>query len=174
MRGYNKGVIDYTRWLLNRMGAPHNANILWLCMCLNSIEFYYIIPDDSNRAADALDVRDNYISDGFDLEFSEVPTVMEVLVGMADRSTVMDYDSAWKWFVLFVKNLGLDYLTDENWTPNAERFVKGTIRKWLDRNFSESGVGSPFRSNGTYDVTKTSMWDSLQWYLSNEYGEGHL
>lgn len=165
--------IAYTRWLLSRMGA-RQVNIFWLCRCLNSIEFYYLLPDDTNRATDAIEIRNDYISERGELRMPSTPTVLEVLVGLAERATVMDYDPAWKWFCLFIQNLGFDYLTDDDWNENTEQFVKATVRKWLDRRFSPSGVGSPFRSNGKYDVTEISMWYALQWYLSNEFGEGKI
>lgn len=165
--------LEYTRWLLARMGASR-VETLWLCHCLNDIEFYFLMPDDSNRAQDALEIRQDYISEGGSPIVSSTPTVLEALVGLSERATIMDYDPAWKWFCLFIKNLGFDYLSDDNWSQDAERYVRSTVRKWLDRRFSPSGVGSPFRGNGTYDVTRTSMWYSLQWYLSNEFGEGKL
>lgn len=166
--------LNYTRWLLARMGASR-VNNLWLCHCLNDIEFYFLMPDDANRAQDAIEIRNDYISEGGKiLGITSTPTVLEALVGLAERSTIMDYDPAWKWFCLFINNLGFDYLTDDCWSQDADRYVRSTVRKWLDRRFASSGVGSPFRGNGTYDVSRTSMWYSLQWYLSNEFGEGKL
>lgn len=174
MQSKNRGMVSYARWLARRLGAEEVNNFL-LLVCLGSIEFYFLMPDDSHRADDALALREDYISEGGNLDgIMSTPTVLEVLATLAERSTVMDNDPAWKWFNLFLENLGFDYLDDKYWSKDSERFVNATVRKWLDRRFDKTGVGSPFRGNGTYDVSRTSMWYALQWYLSNEFGEGHI
>lgn len=164
--------IAYVRWLLSRIGGVGN-NIIFLCKTLLDIEFYSVMEDDNNRAKDATDIRDDYIAErGIHSVngFLMAPSALEVLIALSERATVMDFDPPSKWFCLFLENLGFGYLTDEKWSEDAERYVRATIRKWLDRRFSYNGVGSPFRGNGTYDVTKTTMWNSLQWYLSNSFG----
>lgn len=174
MQETNTTLVEYTRWVIGEAGAERVDNFL-LLSCLNNIEFYFLMPDDKNRAEDAFDIREDYISEHGDIEeIPSTPTVLEVLLGLAKHATVMDYDPAWKWLSLFIRNLGFEGINDSNWNENTEAFVKKTIRKWLDRQFSKDGVGSPFRGNGTYDVARTSMWYSLQWYLSNEFGEGHI
>jgi hypothetical protein len=148
------------------------VSVFMICVLFS----YYIYAEyDKNRAEDAFDIREDYISEHGDIEeIPSTPTVLEVLLGLAKHATVMDYDPAWKWLSLFIRNLGFEGINDDNWNENTEAFVKKTVRKWLDRRFSKDGVGSPFRGNGTYDVARTSMWYSLQWYLSNEFGEGHI
>ena len=174
MQETNTTLVEYTRWVIGEAGAERVDNFL-LLSCLNNIEFYFLMPDDKNRAEDAFYIREDYISEHGDIEeIPSTPTVLEVLLGLAKHATVMDYDTAWKWLSLFIRNLGFEGINDSNWNENTEAFVKKTIRKWLDRRFSKDGVGSPFRGNGTYDVAHTSMWYSLQWYLSNEFGEGHI
>lgn len=164
--------IAYVRWLLLRIGGLSNE-IIFLCRTLLSIEFYSVMEDDNNRAKDATDIRDEYIAESGIQAIDGLlmaPSVLEVLVALSERATMMDFDPPSKWFCLFLENLGFGYLTDEKWSDDAERYVRATIRKWLDRRFSYNGVGSPFRGNGTYDVSKTTMWNSLQWYLSNSFG----
>jgi hypothetical protein len=174
MQTEGRSVVTYTRWIAERLGAKE-LNIFLLLICLNSIEFYFLMPDDSHRADDALSLREDYISEYGNIEnIMSTPTVLEVLASLAERSTIMDNDPAWKWFMLFLENLGFDYLTDKYWNSDSERFVNATVRKWLDRRFDKNGMGSPFRGNGTYDVSRTSMWYALQWYLSNSFGEGHI
>ena len=172
----NKEKIKYIRFLLNRMGADTVENLL-LYLTLLDIEFYWTddFLDDRNRAEDAHSLRDDYIYQGGNTwGLTSTPSVLEVLVALAERSTFMDYDPAWTWFNTFIANLGFDYLSDSIWNDESKRYVIAATRKWLDRRFSPSGVGSPFRSNGRYDVSKTSIWSALQWYLADTYGEGHI
>lgn len=171
-RAATEEAVRYTRYLLSRLGYQACA-IIFLCEHLNSLEFYYLIPDDSNRASDALAIRNEYeLAYGTDELYGVIgtPTVLEALVSMAERATIMDFDPPVKWFELFIDNLGLSTFVDSNWNENSERYVTDVIRIWLDRKFESNGVGSPFRGNGRYDVSKTSMWDALQWYLSNSFG----
>ena len=169
--------LKYVRWLLYKM-CMDNADSLMLYLTLLDIDFYWCdtYRDDANRAADARTLREDYIytTDEPLSGLSSVVSVLEVLVAMAERATPISYDYAYVWFNNFITNLGLDGLTDDYWTDDSENYVRKTIRKWLDRRFSPNGVGSPFRSNGTYDVTKESMWNALQWYLADTYGEGHI
>ena len=176
MQETDREKLKYIRFLLHRMGADEVDNLM-LYLTLLNIDFYWTdeFTDDSNRAADARDMRDSYISQGGTLNsLSSIPSVFEVLVTLAERATLMDYDPAWTWFNNFIRNLGLDYLTDSLWTEESKQYVMDVIRKWMDRRFLANGVGSPFRGNGTYDVSKTSIWNALQWYLADAYGEGHI
>jgi hypothetical protein len=132
--------------------------------------------DDQNRVGDARSIRDDYIDEyGEDIldYLPAMPTVLEVLVGLSEKADLVIQDSPYGWFVTFLKNLGLDFLEDSQWSTDGEAFTAAIIHKWLDRQFSRNGSGSPFRSS-KYDLTKVSMWDAMQWYLADYFGEGKL
>lgn len=166
---------EYTRWLLNYIGADR-CNYIFLSNTLNNIEFYWSISDDKNRAVDAKELRNLYIDEcGEDIlnDITVNPTVLEVLCALSLRADVIIGEGPYSWFVIFLENLGFDFLTDDKWSYDGKSFVISTIRKWLDRRFSHNGSGSPFRS-AKHDLTKTSIWNSLQWYLADEFGEDHI
>lgn len=166
---------QYTRWLINRLRA-FQCPYIFLCSYLNDIEFYYTMSDDQNRVGDARAIRDKYIDDyGEDIldYLPAMPTVLEVLVGLAEKADWVIQDTPYGWFVTFLKNLGLDFLEDSQWSTDGEAFTLATIHKWLDRRFSPNGSGSPFRSS-KFDLTQVSMWDAMQWYLADYFGEGKL
>lgn len=166
---------QYTRWLLNDLGADE-SNYIFLSSCLNCIEFYYSKTDDKNRALDAREIRNEYIDQNGDDILDSLPaavTVLEVLCGLAKRADWIIQESPYAWLIIFLENLGLDFLVDSKWTTDGESFVVATIHKWLDRRFAPNGSGSPFRSS-KHDLTTITMWDSLQWYLADAFGEGHI
>lgn len=166
---------QYTRWILSYLGAKE-CNYIFLASCLNSIEFYHTNRNDKNRVEDAKELRDKYIEAYGEDILNSIPaavTSLEVLASMAIRADWVIRETPYTWFVIFIKNLGMDFLTDSQWSNDGESFVIATIHKWLDRRFSPNGSGSPFRSN-KYDVTTLSMWDAMQWYLADEFGEEHL
>ena len=173
-----QGIVEttkYVKWLISTLETD-SCPYLPLCLCLNSLEFYWIKSDDRNRAADAKQLREDYISEFGDDILDSLPvssTVLEVLVALSHRANGIINESPYTWFVLFLKNLGLDFLTNDNWSDEGHSFVISVVHKWLDRRFSPNGSGSPFRS-AKYDITTTSMWDSLQWYLADTFGEGHI
>lgn len=166
---------QYTRWLLSRLGADE-CNYIFLSSCLNSIEFYYLKTDDKNRASDGRELREEYIKEAGDEILDSLPaavTALEVLCGLSIRADWILQESPYAWFIIFLENLGLDFLTDSKWTTDGESFVIATIHKWLDRRFSPNGSGSPWRSM-KHDVTTLCMWDAMQWYLADYFGEGHI
>lgn len=165
----------YTRWLISHLGAD-TCPYIFLCSYLNSLEFYYILSDDKNRVGDARSLRNDYIDQYGDDILDDLPmavTVLEVLVSLSDKADWVIQDSPYKWFVTFLKNLGLDFLEDKAWSQDGEAYTASIIHKWLDRRFSHNGSGSPFRSS-KYDLTQVSMWDAMQWYLADDFGEGKL
>jgi hypothetical protein len=134
------------------------------------------LQDDRNRAVDGHTVRNEYIEEFGEDILEELPmasTVLEVLVAMADKADWTIRSSPYTWFITFLENLGLDVFDDYKWSADAEAFTVATVHKWLDRRFSPNGNGSPFRSS-KHDLTKVSMWDAMQWYLADEFGEGQL
>lgn len=166
---------EYARWLMSELGVEFDS-YLFLAMCLNSIEFYYSIPDDKNRTGDARTIRNEYVEKYGEDILDDLPTastVLEVLVTLALKANWTICSSPYRWFMIFIENLGLDFLTDQEWSSDGESFAVSTIHRWLDRKFSPNGSGSPFRSS-KHDLTETSIWDSMQWYLADEFGEGQL
>lgn len=166
---------QYTRWLLSYLGAKE-CNYIFLASCLNSIEFYYTNENDKNRVGDAKELREKYIDSYGEEIIDNMPaavTALEVLASLAIRADWVIRETPYTWFLIFIENLGMDFLTDTAWTNDGEAFVVATIHKWFDRRFSPNGSGSPFRSS-KYDLTNVSIWDAMQWYLADEFGEEHL
>lgn len=150
---------------------------MFLALELNKIEFYYTEPTDKNRAIDGLELRKEFIETYGNDELNDILpglcTALELLVAMSMQADFTMFDTEvgprpGQWFWLFIKNLGLDYLTDDVWTFEAKNFVFATITKWFDKRYSPQGVGSPWPNPfARTDLTKVPMWDCMQWYLAD-------
>jgi hypothetical protein len=166
---------EYTRWLISYIGG-HRHRYSFLFNTLNNIEFYWSMEDDKNRMIDARDLRNEYCDNYGDDVLNYLPaavTVLEVLVALSTRADMIIGLGAYTWLLIFLENLGLDFLTDNNWSQDSPIYISSVIRKWLDRRFSPNGSGSPFRSS-IYNLTQTTIWNSMQWYVKDNFGEDHI
>jgi len=168
---------NYTLWLTSKIDNGSVNNYIFLLTELNKIEYYFIDPLDASRVRDAISYRDEFARlNGNNDIYGIMPgscTALELLVSMSERADFTMYDTNLgkrtpQWFWLFIKNLGLDYLSNDNWSFEAPNFIHITINKWFDRRFSPNGIGSPFPILDTKaDLTTVSFWDAMQWYLAN-------
>lgn len=166
----------YTMWLGRKVATNETSHYIFLLEELNKVEYYFIHPLDQARVIDALELRKQFATeDGSNAIYDVMPgscTALELLVAMAERADYTLYNTAdgsrtGQFFWLFVENLGLLYLSDDNWSFEAANFIRVTVNKWFDRRFNPNGYGSPWPIPTTrVDLTTVSFWDAMQWYLS--------
>lgn len=139
-----------------------------------NIEFVWTVPNDENRAADALSLRHE-----FEFEWGEIPElidegpmVYEVLVKMAIRAAdiVSDQDEEDKtpyFFDVMMSNLGINKYPDGAFN---EKKVSEIIFKWLDRdpNYCLFIVKNPPNS-----FENAEFWNQMNWYLTEYYIENY-
>lgn len=167
----------YTMWLVQRINAPDSQSHIFLLEELNKIEYYFIDNLDRARVTDALGLRHEFAElEGSNAIYDVMPgscTALELLISMSERADYVMYETntgsrTAQWFWLFIKNLGLLYLTDDAWSFEASNFIRVTINKWFDRRFNPNGYGSPWPiPNTKVDLTTVSFWDAMQWYLAD-------
>ena len=169
----------YFDWLYNyvckgRIG--NNISYRKLFKALHSIEFDFYIPKDINRARDGIDLRyrfalsindENLVMDILD----EPCSVLEMLVALAIRceETIMDDtrygDRTGQWFWSMLSNLGISYMTDENFD---EKILNKVIYDFMERRYSRDGKGGLFYiRNSEEDLRDVEIWTQLCWYLNN-------
>lgn len=140
-----------------------------LLRALNSKDFYSLVEFDDNRALDGLAYRHEYK----DETRLEPPggncSVLEALIGMADRMSYILYDPDLDnddqihiWFWRMIENLHLDPY--DNYYETIDK-----INVWLERKFAENGDGSPFPlQNPLDDQTKIELWYQMQAYMNEQ------
>lgn len=169
----------YFEWLIDQVGAERISPLGALLFELGKIEYTWSIHNDVNRASDGLRLRALYFTDR---EFGPYPSnvsVLEVLLSFSKRiaNDVLGDDSedgarTKQWFYLLLGNLGLVEIRGD--VPYVKRglnkeMLEGIIFKWLNREFKEDGVGSPFpmpRAIGIEDQRTIELWKQFCIYLA--------
>lgn len=150
-------------------------------MKLHSVEFTYIIPRDSNRADDGINMRYRFvISHGYEyediydtvMEALDGPcSVLEMIIALAIRceETIMDDpdigDRTGQWFWSMITNLGLGSMTDERFDRD---YVERVIDIFLNREYEPDGKGGLFTiRHCDQDLRDAEIWHQLCWYLDS-------
>ncbi len=162
---------EYFLWLLNLVNTSYineekYSKLLWY---LFNREFTWVIPNDENRAIDAIELRYEF-SSTYGLAVNDGPcSVLEVLIRLAndwEHELTYDFhkgDRTSKWFWIMLDNLGLlDY---PDWSFE-EDIVDEIVSIWLDRRFEKNGIGSVFPvKSGIRDQRSVEIWLQLQDYV---------
>lgn len=150
-------------------------------MKLHSVEFTYIIPRDSNRADDGINMRYRFvISHGYEYEdiYEDIMdaldgpcSVLEMIIALAIRceETIMDDpnvgDRTGQWFWGMITNLGLGSMTDERFDRD---YVERVIDIFLNREYEPDGKGGLFTiRHFDQDLRDAEIWHQLCWYLDS-------
>ena len=146
---------------------------------LNSVDFYWNedVPNDANREADALYMRQEYYeniaaaSTDISYEMTRPVSVLEVMVAIADRcETHIMHDDVYGdrtglWFWAMVDSLCIGNQYDDNFD---EIYVKKAIEDFLERRYHKDGLGGLFYIPGVLeDMRRVEIWEQLKCYLSN-------
>lgn len=171
----------YFKWLVDKvcrsnLSETHSEsfenNDVVFTLLYNRIFTYDKVVMDSNRAADALELRDRFMMESGIVSYyfeNDEPSILEVLVALALRceETIMGdlkVDRTYKWFWLMINNLGIRSCKDESYIQHAlDVFIKRTY------NFDGTDGGLFHVNNPRNDLRKTEIWYQMCWYLSENY-----
>jgi len=160
---------EYYRWIIDNITIKSDPkSYLLLLKTLHSKEYFWIIPNDDNRAADVRIIRDDF----FDVEFDEIPiSILEFIIGVAGRcEDILNKEEGGKsqaeWFWELITNLKLDVYDDENYYDLfGPTNIDNILVKLLNRIYDEKGQG------GLFPLKKTKKDQRLVevWYQMSEY-----
>lgn len=153
---------------------PREISYRKLFTDLHNIEFYWIIPNDYNRASDGKSLRRKFEYRTEYTDASDVITgsasVLEVMVALAwriedDYKSNDDYgDRTKQWFWYMVHSLGLWGQDDNNYDRD---YVYERIELFMNREYDANGQGSLFYlPSCKIDLTKIEIWGQMQRYLN--------
>ena len=163
---------DYFQWLCDRIKGQNHKKLLGK---LYSVDYTIDFVMDSNRTAAGLTLRDYFCYekgvDPEDVEFGGC-SVLELLQGLAGSISKMMGDTTLRWFWEIMDNLDLSRFDDSHY---SERGVDERLSRWLSRNYTSRGVGSPFpfKSNRYGDARNMELWAQMNIYL-NEYERNYI
>lgn len=169
----------YFEWLYGLVCDPEydeNVSYRLLMRCLHSIEFYYILPRDKNRAHDGLDLRFRFAYESNDRSLESYLngpcSVLEMMIALAIRceESVMgdprQGNRTGQWFWTMLVNLDLGYMTD--WRFDEE-VVLEHVDILLERLYSPEGKGGLFYIPGTTrDMRQTEIWYQMLYFMNTQ------
>lgn len=172
----------YFKWLCLLVdageGEDHDIFVDGVLTILFEKEFYWLIPNDENRAMDGKELRNVYKFDEHRSisSFQDEPcSCLEMLIALAHKWDFdIDYnpgsgdrtsDKFWE----MIGNLGLDKyaLSDRD-----NVLIDTTIEDWLARNYREDGLGGLFPLNDpSGNQRKVEIWYQMQAYIIEKMNE---
>ena len=175
----------YFNWLCEKVNLYSSDNDMYtnLIDSLRNREFYSIIANDDNRAADGKYLRVTYDEEFTDIhyqgDFDAPCTVLEMLIALAER---MDDDILYSselgprvdvWFWMMIHNLGLDYATDDHYALNdnyGQTYVDHVLDMFLNRKYKANGVGGLFPLREPHENQRNlEIWFQMNDYISENY-----
>ena len=167
---------DYFKWLCYKVTDHFHSmdNYSEPLGMLHSIEFTWVIPRDSNRAVDGINLRTEFVDDTqydvFPLD-GEPCTVLEMMVALAERCerTIMcgqsNRDRTSKWFWYMIGSLRLSESVNRSFNP---LYVSQTIDILLTRKYGSNGYGGLFYiPNYDGDLRNDEIWIQMNRYLTS-------
>lgn len=171
----------YFKWLCDRVnvnyGKDTSLTYSGLLGQLHTKEFVWVVPNDDNRLQDAMDLRLNFISEnGLNNQYTKehllmgVPplSVLEVILGLAERLSFLDGGETRDWAWRIIENLGLNYQKDPL-TSRQEEYIDDILDKLIWRHYDPDGVGGFFPlAFPPENQTKVEIWHQMNAYLAEQ------
>lgn len=160
----------YVEWLTHKARVSYEDNRC-LMNYLGCKEFYWTVSMDANRAAQGLELRKAYFGSKALMERCSVLEMMVALAIACEEeimSGTVPYDRTSHWFMIMLRNLGLDeYALDEDFDEEA---VDKIVTNFLDRKYDRHGHGSIFYSDTALgNFKRAELWYQMCWYLTTTY-----
>ena len=168
---------EYFDWLYS-LAMGKDENYIVLCEFLDSIDFEYVNPMDSNRYEDGVTMRYRFAYDkslpraaiAGEIDNKQC-SIFEMMVALAVRieEDVMEdsshEDRTSLWFKDMLKSLTLDDMTNRNFDRDRAEKV---IDAFLLRRYQQNGRGGLFTVNDAPgDMRRAEIWYQAMWYVNN-------
>jgi hypothetical protein len=176
----------YLRWLyahISPVSVKNPARTYWLfAKQLFDKEFVWFIPNDDNRIADGLALRDEFLDD---CNFDEVDSgwmglgcsMLEMLIALSRRLSFLIEREPRDCFWLLVEHLeGLTDYSDKQYknNPDMALYVDTTLDRIIWRTYHYSGSGGLFPlRDPDRDQRTTEIWTQMSaWVLEHDVEGG--
>lgn len=174
---------EYYRWLISLIDPPasvyskirQHGILLFAFWRHDYFWFDRYEQSEEDRANDGKLLRERFMMD-FDAPPSMVPqgpcNVLEMMVAFAIRidNTVHDWQIGshpWDWVEMFITNLGLSDLTDDDIRPSDDGFITAKLEKWMSHNIGPKGERGLFRfKKPNLAIDNMTNWDMMQKWVT--------
>lgn len=168
-RGTHPLTRKYHDWLCDQIRLPATGpGYSGVLLELYQYEFVWVVGNDENRIADALELRHEFVSvvQGTGRGVLNFPcSVLEVLVALSRRLEFNTGDPAQVWAWRLFVNLGLDKFPDRL-SQEAKVGVRDICEALVWREYDRKGRGSFFpMQKSRKDQRKREIWQQMNDYL---------
>lgn len=162
--------MHYTSWLIKR-GCLENYTELALVW--DELDFVWYIPEDEDKAIQALRIRDEYCYEtGMPSPRQAPPSFLEVFVSITDTLTAMLYQDRESFTKSILLNVGARSYSDDGRLPSEIRKESLCIaERVMYRTYSRNGTGGLFRIPGVDTLEMPLTTQMIQW--ANLYDPYH-
>lgn len=162
---------QYFHWLTNRVLNPGTNLYIDLLQMLHAREFTWLVEGDQNRAEEGVELRGIFMSEtgsrgspGLDVLGC---SVLEMLIGFANRCSFQTVVSEKTWFWIFIRNLGLSEFRHVG--PEDEDSVNDIVHAFVSRSYGTHGEGGIFPLRWTdIDQSRAELWHQFFEYLDQD------
>lgn len=170
----------YFEWLCRFVivrGSPYEDTVPFL-YDLHSKDFRWSVENDSNRAADGMNLRESYRrTTTEDCDCLKGPcSIFEMLIALSERMNfelgdVNPENRIPEFFWKLIRNLGLETYGECDPAMDKKRFLNdGHISRFLDREYHRSGMGGLFPLRRPHeDQRQIEIWYQMHAYLAENY-----
>lgn len=161
----------YFDWLCAKVKRDRTATYLELLRILHRHQFVPVHSADENRVADAIELRDYFLSEtGVDVEstwYDSGVSILEVLISFSERASFQINMSPQEWFWQFMTNLRLDEY--RRVTSLDRQDISDILDRFVMRNYEPNGDGGLFPlRRPKHDQREVEIW-----YQFCEYVDDH-
>jgi hypothetical protein len=180
----NKYGDNYFYWLCSYVGISEATapKMMTLARDLHAVPFTWFVPNDDNRAADGVSLRETYIVE-VDPDYqpsTEPASVLEVLIGLAIRidAILSEFDTPNRvsnWYFKMIGNLHLKGYNEDSMSNREIDFIRKEnaerIDVFLNRRYEKDGSSGglfPIKNIGK-DQRKVEIWYQMMTFLNENY-----
>ena len=160
----------YTRWLIQR-GCLENYSEL--ASVWDEFDFVWYIPEDEDKAIQALRMRDEYCYEtGLSLPRQAPASFLEVFVSITDSLTAMLYQDRESFTKSILLNMGARSYSDDGRLPSETHDEALVIaERVMYRTYGRNGTGGLFRIPGMDTLEMPLNTQMIHW--ANLYDPYH-
>jgi hypothetical protein len=160
----------YLGWLGSQVLIDNGKSYEHLLRILLEKEFVWLIPNDDNRIADGIEVRQEHARET-GCHYDAPCGVLEVMIGLSRRLEFMAGGDAVGWAWQLICNLDLQRMSDPIGRRKAIK-VEEILQTLVWRNYDPDGSGGFFPlAWPTEDQTKVEVWYQMAAYVEEIHPE---
>nr|DAN30364.1 MAG TPA: hypothetical protein [Caudoviricetes sp.] len=162
--------MHYTSWLIKR-GCLENYSEL--ASVWDELDFMWYIPEDEDKAIQALRMRDEYCYEtGMPSPRQAPASFLEVFVSITDTLTAMLYQDRESFTKSILLNVGARSYSDDGRLPSEiHEEALNIAERVMYRTYSRNGTGGLFRIPGVDTLEMPLTTQMIQW--ANLYDPYH-